>query len=115
MERIAIDVLRLLPGSEHDNKYFLMAIDYFTKWQEAFTLPNQEAVTVVKVWVDEFLYHFGIPLKFHSDQRKNFKSRIFQKVCKLLQIKKTRTTPLHPQSNGMVQWLNHTIEAQQCL
>lgn len=54
MERIAIDVLGLLPESEHGNKY-LIAMDYFTKWPEVFALPNEEAVTVAKVLVDEVI------------------------------------------------------------
>ena len=33
-------------------------------------------------------------------------------MCRLLGIKKTRTTPLHPQSDGMVERFNQTIESQ---
>ena len=43
MERIAVDVLGPLPESEQGNKYLLIVADYFTKWTEAFPLPNQEA------------------------------------------------------------------------
>ena len=112
MERIAIDVLGPLPETEHGNKYLLIAMDYFSKWPEAYPLPNQEAITVAKVLVNEFFCRFGIPLELHSDQGRNFESNVFQEVCRLLHIKKTRTTPLHPQSDGMVERLNRTIEAQ---
>ena len=38
---------------------------------------------------------------------------MFQEVCQLLGTKKkTRTTPLHPQSDGMVERVNHTLENQ---
>jgi transposase InsO family protein len=110
--KVAIDVLGPLPETELGNKYLLIAMDYFTKWPEAFQLPNQEAATVAKVLVNEFFCRFGAPLEIHSDQGQNFESNIFQEICKLLQIKKTRTTPLHPQSDGMVERLNRTIEAQ---
>ena len=33
-------------------------------------------------------------------------------VCELLDIKKTRTTAYHPQSDGMVERFNQTLEAQ---
>ena len=33
-------------------------------------------------------------------------------MCSLLGITKTRMTPLHPQSDGMVERFNHTLEAQ---
>ena len=45
MERIAIDVLGPLPVTERGSKYLLVAIDYFTKWPEAFAI----ATTVAKV------------------------------------------------------------------
>ena len=97
---------------DHSNKYLLIAMDYFSKWPEAYPLPNQEAITVAKVLVNEFFCRFGITLELHSDQGRNFESNVFQEVYRLLHIKKTRTTPLHPQSDGMVERLNRTIEAQ---
>ena len=112
MERVAIDVLGPLPLTEKGNKYLLIAMDYFTKWPEAFAIPNQEATTVAKVLVEEFFCRFGVPLEIHSDQGRNFESTVFQEVCKLLRVNKTRTTPLHPQSDGMVERMNRTLEAQ---
>ena len=58
MERIAIDVLGPLP--ESNRKYLLIAMDYFTKWPEAYPLPNQEAITVGKVLVEEMVCRFGV-------------------------------------------------------
>ena len=48
MERIAMDVLGPLPESTTGNKYIVIIADYmyFTKWPEAFAIPNQEATTI---------------------------------------------------------------------
>lgn len=98
--------------SETDNKYLLLIADYFTKWPEAYALPNQEAASVAGVLVKEYVCHYGVSLELHSDQGRNFESNLFQEMCALLGINKTPTTPLHPQSEGMVERLNRTLEAQ---
>ncbi len=90
----------------------LIVQDYFTKWVEAYALPNQEAVTVAEVLVREFVSRFGVPMILHSDQGWNFESAVFGEMCSLLGVEKTRTTPFHPQSDGMVERFNRTIEAQ---
>ena len=41
----------------------------------------------------------------------NFESKVFQEVCKLLVIDKTRTTPRRPQSGGIVERANRTIQS----
>ncbi|UYV64922.1 K02A2.6-like [Cordylochernes scorpioides] len=109
-ERIAIDVAGPFPVTEGGNKYILVAMDYSTKWPEAYAIPNQEATTVAKVLMDNLICRFGVPLELHSDQGRNFEAGVFQELCRLLGIRKTRTTPLHPQSDGMVERFNKTME-----
>ena len=112
MERLAVDVMGPLPVTESGNRYLLIAMDYFSKWPEAYALPNQEATTVAEVLVKELVCRFGVPLYIHSDQGRNFESAVFGEMCNLLGMTKTRTTPLHPQSDGMVERFNRTLEAQ---
>lgn len=109
MERLAVDILGELPVTEHGNKYILVVGDYFTKWTECFPMPNMEASTVARLLVTEMISRFGVPDKIHSDQGAQFESSLFTEVCKLLQIEKTRTTPYHPQSDGMVERFNRTL------
>ena len=110
MERIAIDVLGPLPQSESGNKYVLVIADYFSKWTEAFPIPNQESKTIADVVVREFVCRYGVPGEIHSDQGRNFEAHLFSDMCQLLGINKTRTTPYRPQSDGMVERFNRTLE-----
>ncbi len=109
MERIAIDILGELPVTENGNRYAVVIADYFTKWTECYPMPNMEARTVAKILVEEVVVKFGIPAKIHSDQGRQFESKLFQEMCKILNIDKTRTTPYHPQSDGMVERFNKTL------
>jgi transposase InsO family protein len=111
MERVSLDVLGPLPKSNDDNKFVLLVCDYFTKWVEAFPMPDQEAKTVADKFVKEFVCRYGVPRKLFTDQGSNFQSRLFKEVCELLGIEKSRTTPYHPQSDGLVERMNRTIEA----
>ena len=112
MERVAVDVVGPLPRSDKGNRYVLSAIDYFTKWPEAYAIPDQEAVTVADALVEGMFSRFGVPETIHSDQGRNFESRVFASMCERLGMHKTRTTPLHPQSDGLVERFHRTLGQQ---
>lgn len=112
MERVGVDVLGPFPITERENRYILVAMDYFTKWPEAYAMPDQSAPTTAKFLVNEMFARFGCPEELHSDQGRNFEAEVFQEVCRLLGIRKTRTTPLHPQSDGLVERFNKTLAEQ---
>ena len=92
------------PPTNHSN-----SLISFTKWVEAFPMPNMEATTVAQLFVDQFVCRFGTAEFLHTDQGRNFESTIIKKSCKLLGITKTRTSPYHPQSDGLVERFNCTV------
>ena len=51
LQRIAMNILGPLPETEEGNKYILVLGDYFTKWKEAYPLPNMEAMTVARSYM----------------------------------------------------------------
>lgn len=76
---------------------------------EAFPLRNFKASTVAEVFVNQVISRYGVPSELHTDQGRNFDSRILHELSHLLGIKKTRTTPFHPQSNGLVERQHQTL------
>ena len=111
MQIVAMDILGPFPESPAGNNYILVVADYFSRWTEAFPIPNQEAVTVAKTITEEFFFRFSPPEQLHSDQGRQFESEVISETCKLLGINKTRTTPYHPQSDGLVERFNRTLLA----
>ena len=104
-----MDISGPLPTTSRGNQFICVVMDYFTKWPEAYALPNHEAETVADVLVSQFFTRFGVPDELHSDQGREFESRVFQESCELLGLRKTRTTPHRPQSDGMVERFNRTL------
>ncbi|CAI5682786.1 unnamed protein product [Oreochromis niloticus] len=94
------------------NRYVLVAMDYFTKWPEAYAVPDQSALTTAERLVEEMFARFGVPAELHSNQGRNFELKVFGEICRRLGVEKTRTTPLHPQSDGLVERFNRTLATQ---
>lgn len=105
---MALDILGPLLETVNKNSYILVIGDYFSKWTEAFPLPNQEALSIARVLVEEWVCQYGVPRSVHSDQGRNFESCLYKELCRLLQINKSRTSPYHPQSDGLIEWFNRT-------
>ena len=53
MERVAMDVIGPLPKTPRGNRFVLVVVDYFTRWPEAYAVPDQTALTVSQKLVEE--------------------------------------------------------------
>ena len=109
-ERIGIDIAGPHPETARKNSHILVISDYFSKLVEIFPLPNIRAETVADVLFRGWIKRYGCPREIHSDQGRQFESAVFQEMCKMLEISKTRTTPLHARSDGMVERMNRTMQ-----
>ncbi|VDH95024.1 Hypothetical predicted protein [Mytilus galloprovincialis] len=99
-----------LPTTDQGNRYILVIQDYFTKFTEVYPLCDINAETVANVFLKGWIKRYGCPVEIHSDQGTQYESQLFQGICKLLHISKTRTTAMHPRSDGMVERGNRTIK-----
>ena len=112
--RIGIDISGPYNATVDKNKYILVVSDYFTKWVEAYPMKDMEAKTVAETLVEGYISRMGVPMIIHSDQGRNFESKLFKQMCDLLGIKKTRTTAFRPCSNGLVERFNRTLNEMLC-
>jgi len=61
MQWDGVDVMGPFPCTMQGNCFVLTAMDYFTKWPEAFALPNQEADLLPMFWWRAYLVGLGCP------------------------------------------------------
>ena len=108
LELVTMDYLHLEKGSG-GYEYILVIVDHFTKFTQAYPTRNKSSKTAARHLYDDFLLRFGIPAKFLSDQGKEFDCKVIHELCQLTGVKKIRTTPYHPQTNGITERMNRTI------
>ena len=108
LELVSMDVLTLEP-SRGNLQHILVVIDHFTRYAQAYPTRNMTAKTTADVFFNNFIIHYGMPQRIHSDQGANFESHLIKELCTLTGIKKSRTTPYHPMGNGMCERFNMTL------
>jgi len=101
------------------NMYLLTFIDHFSKWIEAFPIPDGTAETCARLYSSQIFTRHGTGFTLITDQGRSFMSAFFKKTCIILGIRTLNSSSYHPSSNGMVErWhislhsgLSHFIDA----
>ncbi|XP_036006817.1 uncharacterized protein LOC118567000 [Fundulus heteroclitus] len=108
-ERLGMDIVGPLERSSTGCRYILVICDYATRYPEAFPLRSIKARHVANCLLQLFS-RVGIPREILTDCGTNFLSKLLQQVYKLLGIKGLKTTPYHPQTDGLVERYNQTLK-----
>ena len=108
LELVCIDFLSLEP-SKGGFENVLVITDHFTRYALAIPTKDQSARTTAETLFNGFIVHYGIPMTLFSDQGQNFNGKVINELCRIMGMKKSRTTIYHPSGNGMCERLNRTI------
>lgn len=98
-QRISVDFVGPLPTSITGNTYILTVKDVFSKWLEAFPIPAQTAEIAANIMHKEVFCRFGLPEVIHSDNGRQFVSRLWAIVGDKMGIKITHTPTYNAKSN----------------
>ena len=109
-QRIAMDIVGPLPRSNNGNKYILTICDYATRCPDTIPILNTEANAIAKDLVSVFV-GVGIPDEILTDQGSNLMSSLLQEMYLMLNISRLRTSPYHPQTDGLTERLNGALKS----
>ncbi|KAG1940743.1 interleukin-1 receptor accessory protein-like 1-A [Pimephales promelas] len=108
LDLVCIDFLSLEPDSQGFAN-ILVVTDHFTRYAQAFPAKDQKATTVAKILCERYFVHYGLPARIHSDQGRDFESKLIQDLLMMLGICKSRTSPYHPQGDPQPERFNRTL------
>jgi transposase InsO family protein len=82
------------------NRYLMIIVDCFGKYLVSIPLPDKETTTSARAILDHWFWTFGIPERVLSDRGKQFRSKLWDAMCELLDVERVNTTPWHPEGDG---------------
>jgi len=109
-ERVAIDLVGPFPVAKGGYRFLLTCVDLATRWPEAVPIRIGTARVIIDR-LTEIFTHNGYPKVIVSDNGTQFTGKVFAKWMCVNGISHVRSSPYHPQGNGVVERLHRTLSA----
>lgn len=107
---IGLDFMGPFKTTQRGNTYIILAVDHFTKYVEGAATASFNSRITAQFVHDTIICRYGMVEKILSDQGVNFESHLFHHLCILIGADKVRTSPYHPQCNGLTERTNKVIK-----
>ncbi|CAJ2656849.1 unnamed protein product [Trifolium pratense] len=104
-----MDLLGPFTNGLYQNRYLIVAVDYFTKWVEAEPLFDITSLRILRFFKRNVLARFGIPQVVVTDNGTQFTDKDFQAFLVALGTKQHFTSVEYPQTNGQAEAANRVI------
>ena len=98
---VHLDLAGPLPRTPDGCKYILGIQCNFSGYCVAVPIKNKEHETVVKGFLDNWLFRFGPPVALISDNE--WSSQAFTALCRSFQVEQRRTPFYNPRSNAQIE------------
>ena len=111
MEIISIDICGPFPKSEKSNRFIITVVDHFSKYAAAYCVPNHTAEIVACKLMQGWISTMGTPYEILTDQGTEFESKLFQELCRVMNIDKIRTSVYRPSTNAIVERFHRSLNS----
>lgn len=98
-EVLAIDIMGPYPRTSRGKTNILVVTDLFTRWVEAFAIPEATSSRILHLLRTEVFSRYGYPRCLLSDNGSQFTSRLWKQTLYQWNIEHWTTPIYHPQAN----------------
>ena len=84
-------------------------MDWFSRWSEAFAVPDKTADTVANLLIEEIFPRFWCPLQIVTDNGSENVNKVVQETMRSVIIYNFQISVYHPQSNAKVERFHRTL------
>lgn len=108
MDRIEVDIQGPYKRSAKGNVYIIVATDYLSRFIFTEAEPHAKAPIIIR-FLRRLFVDNGTPKIVQTDQGKNFLSEDVENFLIENNVKHVKSTPYHPQTQGLVERSNQTV------
>ena len=105
-----IDFTTCNPPSTVGHHYIIVAMDYFTKWEEVMPTYNNDAKIATLFLFNHIITWFGIPKSIVTDHGMHFCNAMMAKLTSMLHLDHEHSSPYYPQANGQGESINRILK-----
>jgi len=109
-ERVAVDIVGPFPTAKGGFRFMRTCIDLVTRWPEAVPIRTTTSKAIINQLTTMFT-HNGFPKAIVSDNGPQFVGKTFSRWLGKNGINHVKSSPYHPQGNGVVERLHRTLKA----
>ncbi len=101
--------MELLTITRQENRYIIIAIDYFTKWPIVKSLKEVTTKAISRFIYQKIICEHECSEVLQSDQGTHFVNRIIEDLIEKFRIKYQLSLPYHSQINSFMKRFNQTL------
>ena len=99
------------PASAGGHHHIIVAVDYFTKWEEAMPTIKFYGERAMHFVFNQIITWFGILKELVIDHGMHFQNKMMEELASKLGYKQEHFSSYYPQANGQAEAVNKSLKS----